>query len=266
MMADVQPQKKPLCDEARLAMLVRAWQRAPAGLKEEWWRAFVNESADWIMAIIRSFKRHLSSLGSHEDIRAEVILHLHNRVLPAYRYGRGRLFSLVTIAAQNYIRTLLERQQRISRHYVTVSESEQEWALSSAPEVYGLATEIRERLDHFTAPDPDDFEFFPVRNLVVYAYGQRGGSRAGVASPTPEQIAQIVAEIVSLPAPLALQKTTLAINQLQKELADFRGRPSLYSGDVIDPPMPVQDFDNQNCRPAKGIRKPSPVSPKTICN
>lgn len=211
-------------------MLVRAWQRAPAGLEAEWWALFVNETADWLCAIIRSFKRDLSSLGSIQDIRAELVLHLHDRVLPAYRPGRGKLFSLVTFACHNYIRTLLEKAARFHKHYVSAATFADDPAepevdsLGAAvqPEVYSLPAEIRERLDHYTAPG-EDFDFFLVRNLVVYAY-----TRGGRVLPTLEQISQIVSEIVSLPLPEAYEQTEAAVIMLKNELADFRGRPSLH--------------------------------------
>ena len=230
MPAAEQPRKKPLCDEARLSVLVRAWQRAPPDLKDEWWREFVNESAAWIMAIVCSFKTDLSGIGSYEDVRSEIFLHLHNKVLSAYRHGKGRLFSLITFSTQNYIRTLLERQRRLSQHYLVLEEDDLQRQSATLPEVYGLATEIRQRLDHFTARGKDGFDFFITRNLVVECYWREGG--LGGVSPSVEQIALIVQRIVALPADLALAQTRRALLLLQKELADFRGRPSLYRAEA----------------------------------
>ena len=64
----------------------------------------------------------------------------------------------------------------------------------------------------------------------MYAYWERGRGRGGLY-PSVEQIAGIVEEIVSLPAEEALEQTRTAVVLLQKELADFRGRPSLYRGE-----------------------------------
>jgi hypothetical protein len=232
-MALEQPaRKKPLCDEARLSVLVRAWQGAPPGLKEEWWALFVNETADWLLAIIRSFRGDLRCLGSHEDIRADLVLHLHNRVLSAYRPGRGKLYSLVTVACQNYIRTLLEKAQRLSQRYILATDylnhcdTEPEFdslEFAHEPEVYEINFEIRERLARYTALN-GDIEFYLVRNLVVYWYGRGGGRHP----PTLEQIAASVAEVCFVPTDRALIQTRAAVNQLQNELAEFRGRPSLY--------------------------------------
>jgi hypothetical protein len=227
--------RKNLCDEARLSVLVRAWQRAPPGLADEWWAVFCNETADWLFAIIRDFKIDLSALGSASDIRAELVLHLHDKVLPAYRHARGKLFSLVTKSCQNYIFSMLEKQRRQARRYVSASsyslddspaaEPEIDAIVWLEPEIGSVPFEIRESIELFTAPR-EDFELWLTANLVVYALGRDMG-RAPL--PTLAQIAKIVGAIIHIPEGRALRQTRAALVELQKVLSDFRGRPSLYS-------------------------------------
>ncbi len=224
-----------LYKKGRLSVLVRAWQKAPAGgLKDEWWALFCNETADWLFAIIRSFRADLSPLGSADDIRVELVLHLHQKVLPAYRPGRGRLFSLVTAACHRYILTLLDKQRRQARRHVAAAnyadddapaaEPEIDAIVWLEPEVGSVPFEIRERIELFTAPRAD-FELWLTANLLVYALGR---DRGRAPLPTLEQIARIVSEIVSIPEGRAFTLTRAAMIELQKLLSDFRGRPSLY--------------------------------------
>lgn len=233
--------KRPLCDEARLSILVRAWQLAPPAIKTELWRSFVTETADWLFAIVRSFRADLSPVGTADDIRAELVLHLHDKVLPAYRPAKGKLYSLVTFSCQKYILTLLEKQNRLRRHYVLAADYHETFSDADAevdafvwlePEVYGDCAEIRERIDLFTAPR-EDGEFWLVCNLVVYAHERDRGR----GSPPLEvaQIADVIAGIVGLSPAVALTRTEAALFLLRKTLGDFRGRPSLYAGeDLID--------------------------------
>ena len=198
MLASCPPRKKLLCDEERLSVLIRAWQQAPPSLKDEWWEQFVNESADWLMAIIRSFKCDLTSLGCHEDVRAEILLHLHNRVLPAFRLGKGRLYSLVTVSVNNYILTLLEKAGRYTSRNIAIDffgTDPEVFGRCHEPEVYSFAAEIRQRLEHFTARNGDS-EFFLVKNILVYAHTQLGRGGPGQYL-TAEEVARLSAKFAN---------------------------------------------------------------------
>jgi len=211
----------PIFDEEALSALVLAWQEASCERQAAIWREIVEQTSDYLLTVIRSFKGDLRPLGTHEEIRAELVLKLH-RVLSHYHPDRGRLFSLVTVSCLNHLRTLIEKVARWRMRHLSVDFSTSDPEVFGSyvqPEIYGLGAEIRARLDHFTESN-GDFEFFLVRNLVVYCYGREGGASRWVP-PTLEQIAGIVEEIVSLPADRALEQTRVALELLRNELSDF---------------------------------------------
>jgi hypothetical protein len=205
-----------------------------------WWALFCNATVGWLDAIIGSFKGDLSVLGSVQEVRSQLLLHLHNKVLPAYRPGRGKLYSLVTFAARTYILSLLEKQRRFCQRYLPLAEVAY-WTGAEAlgceseldalglefatePEVYSELSELRERSDYFTSARD---ELFLVRNVIVMALMREGKGVPLV--PTLAQLSSFVAQIVSLPQERALEQTAAALDLLREELSDFRGSAPSYA-------------------------------------